>query len=53
MGKSEVMLDIRTGLLVQSTSKTHLAGNLNINVQGMSLQMPMEMDGTSKVVSIQ
>jgi hypothetical protein len=53
MGKSEVILDIRTGLLILNTSKTHLAGNLNISVQGMSLQMPMEMDGTSKVVSIQ
>jgi hypothetical protein len=53
MGKSEVILDIRTGLLIQNTSKTHLAGNLNISVQGMSLQMPMEMDGTSKVVSLQ
>jgi hypothetical protein len=53
MGKSEVALDTRTGLLIQSTSKTHLAGNLNISVQGMSLQMPMEMDGTSKVVSLQ
>ncbi len=53
MGKSEVTLDTRTGLLVQSTTKTHLAGNLNISVQGMNLQMPMEMDGTSKVVSLQ
>ncbi len=53
MGKSEVILDTRTGLLIQNTSKTHLAGNLNISVQGMNLQMPMEMDGTSKVVSLQ
>jgi hypothetical protein len=53
MGKSEVALDTRTGLLVLSTSKTHLAGNLNISVQGMNIQMPMEMDGTSKVVSLQ
>lgn len=53
IGKSEVTLDTRTGLLVQSTTKTHLAGNLNISVQGMNLQMPMEMDGTSKVVSLQ
>jgi hypothetical protein len=52
MAKSDVILDTRTGLLVQNTSKTHLAGNLNISVQGMNLQMPMEMDGTSKVVSI-
>jgi hypothetical protein len=53
MGKSEVALDTRTGLLMLSTSKTHLAGNLNISVQGMNLQMPMEMDGTSKVISLQ
>jgi hypothetical protein len=37
MGKSEVVLDTRTGLLTQSTSKTHLAGNLNISVQGMNI----------------
>jgi hypothetical protein len=53
LGKSEMVLDTRTGLVIQNTSKTHLAGNLNISVQGMNLQMPMEMDGTSKVVSIQ
>lgn len=53
MGKSEVILDTRTGLLVQNTSKTHLAGNLSISVQGMNLQMPMEMDGTSKIISLQ
>jgi hypothetical protein len=53
IGKSEMVLDTRTGLLIQNTSKTHLAGNLNISVQGMNLQMPMEMDGTSKVISIQ
>jgi hypothetical protein len=53
MGKSEMVLDARTGLLIQNSSKTHLAGNLNISVQGMNLQMPMEMDGTSKVVSLQ
>jgi hypothetical protein len=53
IGKSEMVLDARTGLLIQNSSKTHMAGNLNISVQGMNLQMPMEMDGTSKVVSIQ
>jgi hypothetical protein len=53
IGKSEMVLDARTGLLMQNSSKTHIAGNLNISVQGMNLQMPMEMDGTSKVVSIQ
>jgi hypothetical protein len=53
MGKSDVVLDTRTGLLIQNTSKTHLAGNLAISVQGMNLQMPMEMDGTSRVFSIQ
>lgn len=53
MGKSDMVLDTRTGLLIQNMAKTHMAGNLNISVQGMNLQMPMEMDGTSKVVSLQ
>ena len=52
MGKSDVILDVLTGLIVQNTSKTHLAGNLAISVQGMNLQMPMEMDATSKIVSV-
>lgn len=52
MGKSEVIMDSQTGLVILNTSKTHLAGNLNISVQGMNLQVPMEMDGTSKVVSL-
>jgi hypothetical protein len=53
MGKSEVILDVRTGLLVRNTSKTHLAGNLSISVQGMNLVMPMEMDANSEIVSLQ
>ena len=53
MGKSEVTLDSNTGLVIQNSSKSHLAGNLQISVQGMNLQMPMEMSGTAKIVSIQ
>lgn len=51
-GKSNVVVDTRTGLIIANTTKTHIAGNLNVSVQGMNLDMPMEMDGETKVIGL-
>jgi hypothetical protein len=53
LSKSSMTVDIRTGLVVELTSKTHLAGNLGVTVPGMSMEIPMDINSTSRVVSIQ
>lgn len=51
-GKSVIELDAKTGLTRKSTSKTHMAGNLQVSGQGFNITMPMEMDGESVIVAI-
>lgn len=53
ISKSNVVIDIRTGLLVEGNTKTQIAGNLGVSVPGMSMQIPVEIKGTSKVVALQ
>jgi len=44
-------VDIRTGLLMESKSKTRIAGNLNVSAPGTELQIPMEINSESMVVA--
>jgi hypothetical protein len=53
LSKSNMVIDIRTGLVVEDKVKTHIAGNLGVNVQGMSMQIPMDINGELKVVALQ
>jgi len=53
LSKSNMVIDIRTGLVVEDKTKTHIAGNLGVNVQGMSMQIPMDINGESKVIALQ
>ena len=53
LSKSNMVIDIRTGLLVEDKAKTHIAGTLGVSVQGMSMQIPMDINGTSKVIALQ
>jgi proteasome assembly chaperone (PAC2) family protein len=53
MSKSDMMIDIRTGLVIEDKAKTHIAGNLGISAPGMSMQIPMDISGTSKVIALQ
>ena len=53
LSKSNMVLDIRTGLLVEDKAKTHIAGNLGVNGPGFSMQIPMDINGTSKVIALQ
>jgi len=47
------VIDTRTGLVIEEKAKTHIAGNLGISAPGMSMQMPMDINGTSKVIALQ
>jgi hypothetical protein len=53
LSKSNIVIDIRTGLLIEDKAKTHIAGNLGVSVPGMSMQIPMDINGTSKVIALQ
>jgi len=52
LAKSTMVLDMQSGLLISSTTKTHIAGNLSLNAQGMNMTIPMEIDGESKVIAM-
>lgn len=52
LGKSTITIDTRTGLLIEDTTKSHTAGNLGINAPGMSMQMPMDINGESKIIAL-
>jgi hypothetical protein len=53
LSKSTMVIDIRTGLIVEDKAKTHIAGNLGISAPGFSMQMPMDINGESKVIALQ
>jgi hypothetical protein len=53
MSKSNLTIDIRSGLVLEMTSKTHLAGNLGVTVPGMSMDIPMDISSNSKISLIQ
>jgi hypothetical protein len=48
-----MVIDVRTGLLVEEKAKTHIAGNLGVSVPGMNMQIPMDINGESKVIALQ
>jgi hypothetical protein len=48
-----MVIDIRTGLIVEDKAKTHITGNLGISAPGFSMQMPMDINGESKVIALQ
>ena len=53
LSKSNIVIDIRTGLVLEDKAKTHIAGNLGVSGPGFSMQIPMDINGTSRVISLQ
>jgi hypothetical protein len=53
LSKSTIIIDIRTGLVVEANSKTRIAGNLGVSMPGMSMQIPMDINSDAKVASVQ
>ena len=53
LNKSNMVINVGTGLLVRETTKTHITGNLGISAPGFSMQMPMDINGESKIVELQ
>lgn len=52
ISKAEMLVDATTGLLLQSTEKSHIAGSLSVSAPGVSMQIPMEIDSSSKVTAM-
>jgi hypothetical protein len=53
LSKSAMIIDTRTGLVLENKSQTHLAGNLGVSGPGFSMQLPMDINGESKIVALQ
>lgn len=53
MGKSDMMINTLTGLVITSNAKFTITGDLNVSVQGMSMQIPMNIESTSTTSLIQ
>ncbi|MFZ0280573.1 MAG: DUF6263 family protein [Bacteroidales bacterium] len=53
LSKSNMVIDIRTGLIIEDKAKTHISGNLGISAPGFSMQMPMDINGESKIIALQ
>jgi hypothetical protein len=53
ISKSSLVLDVRTGLVVEDKAKTRISGNLGISAPGFSMQMPMDINGETKVTAVQ
>jgi hypothetical protein len=52
LSKSTMVTDISTGLVVEDKAKTQITGNLGISAPGMSMTIPMEISGESKVIAL-
>lgn len=50
-GKSDMVIDVLTGLVIEEVVKTHITGNLGVSAPGLSMQIPMDINGESKVWS--
>jgi hypothetical protein len=53
LSRTSMKIDARTGLILEQNGKTHLSGNLGISAPGFSMQMPMDINGKTKVIGIQ
>jgi hypothetical protein len=52
LSKSTLLIDTTTGLIVENKGKSHIAGNLAVSYPGGSMQIPMDINSTSKVIAL-
>ncbi len=53
LSKSDLVIDTRTGLLVEENAKTRITGTLGISGPGFSMQMPMDINGETKITAVE
>lgn len=49
LGKSTMVIDIPTGLIAEDNVKNRISGNLDVSAPGFSMQIPLDINGESKV----
>lgn len=52
VSKSTMVVDISTGLVIENKSKTRMSGNLGISGPGFSMQMPMDINGETRITGL-
>lgn len=53
MSRSNISIDILTGLIVENKGETHISGSLGISGPGFSMDMPMDINGRTEVKALQ
>ena len=53
LSKSNLVIDILTGLVVEDNAKLRMTGNLGVSGPGFSMQIPMDINGETKITAIQ
>jgi hypothetical protein len=53
LNKSNMVVDTRTGLIIENLTKTRISGNLGVSAPGFSMQMPMDINGETRVTALQ
>ena len=53
LSKSNMVIDIRTGLVIDEKAKTHISGNLGVSAPGVSMQIPLDINSETIVKSLQ
>jgi hypothetical protein len=53
ISRSNLVIDTRTGLVVEDNTKNHISGNLGVSAPGVSMQIPMDISGETKVTALQ
>lgn len=52
LGKSNMVIDITSGLIAEDNVKTRISGNLDVSGPGFSMQIPLDINGETKVKAI-
>lgn len=52
MNRSSLVIDILTGLVVEQSARTRISGTLDISAPGFSMQMPMDINGETKISAL-
>lgn len=53
LGKADMVIDILTGLIIEDNVKTHIFGNLGVSAPGFSMDIPLDINGKTKVITLQ
>lgn len=53
LSKSNLVINIRTGLVVEDEAQIRISGNLGVSAPGFSMQIPMDISGGTKVTAVQ